>query len=142
MDAKGLYPRKLGGVRCNKGRPEALCLARDEEIVSTDWRAGGSKRGPDATRVLGILKTEIDDLDRAPCERQEALTVELWASALRDAIPEFKQDYGRGCNLIALLYRSFETPPNRLRSSIDQGDASVCVQQEGQSKTSREGVTG
>ena len=93
MDAKGLYPGKLGGVRGNKGRPEALCLARDEEIVSTDWRAGGFKRGPDATRVLGILETEIDDLDRTPYERQQALTVELWASALRDAIPEFKQDY-------------------------------------------------
>ena len=117
-------------------------LAGDHEVVSADWFAEPFKGRTHSSRLLGVFWSEVQNLKRTGQEGRDSLGIRLRALALSNSVPELEKNHRRSGDYVITRADARKTSPHGFWPSVDQRDTSVGIEQVGQSRIFRDGVTG
>ena len=104
-------------------------LTCHQKIVGANGLADRFERGAYGTSYAGIIVFKRKHQNWAGEESFEALAVEVLLFTFSYAVPEFKKRNGRDEDVRARGGRFLHTRANRGRIAVDQGDASIRIEQ-------------
>jgi hypothetical protein len=117
-------------------------LAGDQQVVRANRFSQPFKRCTNPSRVLGVFRSEVQDLQGAGQEGGDSFGIRLRSLALGNSVPELEKHHRRSGDHVVTCAGARETSPHRFWPTIDQRDTSVGIEQVGQSRILRKGVIG
>lgn len=111
-------------------------LRGDQIIVRADRQPEPLKRSANVTRTISVVFVERDDVKRRQKVGQ-SLRVFFRARALGHPKPQLEKRDGGYSEPLSTLARDPGSITNNGRSSIDQRNASICIEENRQSSASR-----
>lgn len=103
-------------------------LAGDQEVVSANWFAQPFNGCTNPSRVLGVFRGKVQNLERTGQEGRDSFGIRLGALALSNSVPELEKHHRRSGDHIVTRADASKTSPHRFWPTIDQRDTSVGIE--------------
>ena len=142
LPRKPLHTRKLRDVRCHQREFTPQYLACNQQVVGPNRLAIRLQGRSHRTGNPSVFFFEGQHGDRTGEERLKPPPVGLLLSTLGDTVPEFKSNHRGHEDRSAAGNGFLKSSADPSRSSIDERDARVGIEEKSHLKISRRGATG